>query len=675
MSKENLVKLEEAFTNSREPGVISLNLMKRNINLLAPELLDKGKSVTKREIQDRLAHLNPDVKRTLVKISEYLKKERIDTMSFYEMCDKDGDGLLTADEFVDGILSWRIVGMKDKHLRDAFAAIDVNKDEDLTLGEIWMYIEGAKPSAQERNLTVEKDIENDMKEQINNLYNEFKDESKNVTKDSMRRILTAFSIPLNVISKTLNDIPTDKDGSISKGEFKKYMTKFLKENILEIENDINELRAMFYEADLNHSGFLDMDELYNFFNLKLRANITRDELKALVQSIDLDYDGEVDIDEFITLMTKNPADKQIGGSAQATYMRIKRNRKFDMTEFIKFLKKFPEHFQESFTARLYRNKFNLPSSVFTSGIIPNDGEGFKVSKKVEIKPYIKTSDPLVAAQILLEGAKGVPQPEEEKLSIEDIAKRVVRVSIFDFKKQKFIANSSFVIASCNPRYKDIWKFNKWSETGTNPLIFRTEEYECKDNAFIIFEFVIYCKQDKDIIKELNCGWCRLAVKDFEKKTGKHILEIEGGSPELTSEVSYLDKNKKKIKGKGQLTVSFRGVKDFSDESKFHFKMLPTTCVFQKRLITLLVGFRNYLGKERFGDIKSGEALTLPTSNFMIITFPKILDNPDACEHLITFWNDVVVKKIKDKYDLRVLMESAETVISKLYPVIYSTTFD
>lgn len=54
------------------------------------------------------------------------------------------------------------------------------------------------------------------------------------------------------------------------------------------------------------------------------------------------------------------------------------------------------------------------------------------------------------------------------------------------------------------------------------------------------------------------------------------MDIEGGSPELASEVSYLDKNKKRVKGKGQLTVSFRGLKDFSDESKFHFKMLPNT---------------------------------------------------------------------------------------------------
>jgi len=337
--------------------------------------------------------------------------------------------------------------MKDKHLRDAFQAIDVNKDESLTLGEILMYIEGAKPTAQERNIVLDREIARDMDEQINDLFNEFKDESKNVTKNSVERILTAYSIPANVVSKTLVDIPTNRDGKISKENFKKYMTNFLKDIILKVENDINELRSMFYEADLNHSGFLDMDELYNFMNIKLHSNITRDELKSLVQSVDLDYDGEVDIDEFIDMMTKKPGDKESGGSAQATYMRIKRSRKFDMTEFIKFLKKFPEHFQESFTAKMYRNKFSLPSSVFTSDIIPHDEESLKVTKKITIKPTIKTSEPIIAAQILLESSKGIPMPEQDKLSLESISKRVVRASIFNFEKKKFVANSSFVIAS------------------------------------------------------------------------------------------------------------------------------------------------------------------------------------------------------------------------------------
>jgi len=105
------------------------------------------------------------------------------------------------------------------------------------------------------------------------------------------------------------------------------------------------------------------------------------------------------------------------------------------------------------------------------------------------------------------------------------------------------------------------------------------------------------------------------------------LELEGGSPELQSNATLIEK--KHNKNNSKLVISFRGLKDFSDESQFHFKMLPKTCILQKRMITFIVAFRNYLGKERFCDINSGEALVLPNCDFMIVTFPKILDNPDA----------------------------------------------
>ena len=108
--------------------------------------------------------------------------------------------------------------------------------------------------------------------------------------------------------------------------------------------------------------------------------------------------------------------------------------------------------------------------------------------------------------------------------MERLNKRVVRVTIYDFNKKEFIGNSTHVVASFNSKYKDIWKFNKPSDTGTNPIIFRSSDprlYQDRDIC-IIFEFVIYCKQDSETVKELNCGWCRLPVKEALKKKGKVV---------------------------------------------------------------------------------------------------------------------------------------------------------
>ena len=83
------------------------------------------------------------------------------------------------------------------------------------------------------------------------------------------------------------------------------------------------------------------------------------------------------------------------------------------------------------------------------------------------------------------------------IPLESITKHVLRVTIYDFDSKKFVANSTFVLAKFNPKHKDQWRFNKSSETGTNPLIFRTDElYFIDRQVFIIFEFVIYCQQDE-----------------------------------------------------------------------------------------------------------------------------------------------------------------------------------
>lgn len=65
---------------------------------------------------------------------------------------------------------------------------------------------------------------------------------------------------------------------------------------------MEDLRAMFIEADIDHSGTLSVDEIYSVL-LKMGAEVTFDELIELMNEIDVDRNGELDIDEFIALMT------------------------------------------------------------------------------------------------------------------------------------------------------------------------------------------------------------------------------------------------------------------------------------------------------------------------------------------------------------------------------------
>ena len=99
-TSDNTKKLKQAFTDPNKPEKVSINLIKRNINLLAPEYFYKDTVVTKEEIDDRLSRVDRKIKKTLQKISNYLKKQRIDTMTFFE----NDDGVLSEDKFNKGVM-------------------------------------------------------------------------------------------------------------------------------------------------------------------------------------------------------------------------------------------------------------------------------------------------------------------------------------------------------------------------------------------------------------------------------------------------------------------------------------------------------------------------------------------------------------------------------------------
>lgn len=77
----------------------------------------------------------------------------------------------------------------------------------------------------------------------------------------------------------------------------------MKEDILSQEDHLEEFRAMFLDADVDHSGTLSLDEIYSVL-LKLGASdISMEDLVELMNEIDVDRDGTLDIDEFVSLMT------------------------------------------------------------------------------------------------------------------------------------------------------------------------------------------------------------------------------------------------------------------------------------------------------------------------------------------------------------------------------------
>jgi len=75
---------------------------------------------------------------------------------------------------------------------------------------------------------------------------------------------------------------------INLDEFTAMMLPKLKEDLFAQEDNVEDLRAKFLEADVDQSGTLTVDELYSVL-LKLGVdNINHDELKSLMAEMDVD---------------------------------------------------------------------------------------------------------------------------------------------------------------------------------------------------------------------------------------------------------------------------------------------------------------------------------------------------------------------------------------------------
>ena len=80
------------------------------------------------------------------------------------------------------------------------------------------------------------------------------------------------------------------------------MLKQMKEELLSQEDNVEDLKAKFLDADVDHTGTLSVDEIHGVL-LRMGAELTMEELVELMHEIDVDRSGTLDIDEFIALMT------------------------------------------------------------------------------------------------------------------------------------------------------------------------------------------------------------------------------------------------------------------------------------------------------------------------------------------------------------------------------------
>lgn len=181
---------------------------------------------------------------------------------------------------------------------------------------------------------------------------------------------------------------------------------------------------------------------------------------------------QIDIDEFIKFFSVgDQIEFQEEGNVN-TYMKIKKARKLNILDFLKAFNTMPQSFSQSFFAeRWIKTKRNMPSSVFKAQIDPKTmlwkdmmpvlTETLSVEQnKLENRPRLRPVPSSLGAQIMIEGAEGVPLPAQSaEFDRANIVKRVVRMGLYDTVKQELIFNSAQVVAEWTQSNEDVWTFN------------------------------------------------------------------------------------------------------------------------------------------------------------------------------------------------------------------------
>ncbi len=266
--------------------------------------------------------------------------------------DANRDGKIDKDEFVMGmpqILTIPAVDIRDYAI--IFNALDINNDGSLSLNEFAMFIEGAKLDKLQRLKDLDPALVQDMQREVLSLFQQFDQNGDGfVTVEEIQRAMLTLgqTVSREHAEMMVRQADTNNDGKLDQREFCELMLTKMKEELLSQEDSVEDLRAFFMDADVDHSGILTVDEIYGVL-MAMGAELSIDELVELMNEIDVDRNGTLDIDEFIALMTVTGDEVQFKSeNARRTLQVLKKSRKLNPLDFFKCFKALPSTFVPSF---------------------------------------------------------------------------------------------------------------------------------------------------------------------------------------------------------------------------------------------------------------------------------------------------------------------------------------
>ena len=111
--------------------------------------------------------------------------------------------------------------------------------------------------------------------------------------NELKEILQKNHIPTNNVSLVFKLSDKNGDGGIDFQE----LCLTLKMLAAAKTHPEETCKKLFEKLDVDHNGFLDENEIFNFLNFLNPGKVTKEQVKALIATLDSNGDGKLSLDE------------------------------------------------------------------------------------------------------------------------------------------------------------------------------------------------------------------------------------------------------------------------------------------------------------------------------------------------------------------------------------------
>ncbi|CAG9322011.1 unnamed protein product [Blepharisma stoltei] len=676
-NKTDLDKLNQALRQTQTRPDIRSNLRPPQPNTPSRPQMNNSR-------QQMPSSSNP----TILRLNDELVRAGLSAEEVFERYDIDQDGILNKEEFLKACTDFGF-SVDRLALEEVFNLIDISKNGQISINEFAMQVPGARIQNDQRVRNL--DLGQQFDAEINELFKMLDiDKDGFLNYNEITQGLKAYCIVPNgqQLKDMMRRIDTNQNGKIEWQEFKGFMEEMIKKNIMEQEDELQDMRQKFQQADFMKLGYLTTPQLLSVFQ-QMGCDITEEELSHLVALADTNHDGKIDIDEFMLIMVGGNPEVYNNDKASAVLFNIRKARNINPLDFLKAFSGMPKHFIPSFIAERHKLKKNLPSTGITpaldaSGIQFRDISNTVTQSKLQSATHLKQNEIEAGGYIIMNRASGISIPDASIVARANILRRVVRIASWHTDKMDFIGNTCHVEAQWREDIEDRWAFELPQDKEYNFIAARIGKGYDPSKVFLIFEFIIIMLKDQNSV-EFSCGFSQISYQNLMLRTD-HRIPIQGGSPGNLQEVSTEDirtyrkgwRHLLKMTGlssvRSELMLEFRQFRRLNIPEQGLLESLPNVCVANKGGLQMINIYREYVAN--LFSQKTGQDFILPNVADPFLTqFPRIMDCPDTWMPLMQHWNSVEFNRAMGAArDLSQYHIQLINLVKKLYTIIKTEEF-